>query len=177
MVRTRVGYAGGTKEAPTYRDLADHTETMEIDFDPAVITYEQLLKIFWGEHNPASEPWSTQYMAAVFYNTDEQRLQAEASAAKLPGTVRTKILPATLFTRAEDYHQKYRLRSQKELMEMLREAYPADRDFVDSTIAARLNGLLSGQGLTAELQKELETLDCPEPLRKRLSEWLARRNG
>ncbi len=68
MVRTRVGYAGGTKRNPTYYNLGDHTETIQIDYDPTYVSYRELLDIFWESHDPAARPWSRQYMAVVFYS-------------------------------------------------------------------------------------------------------------
>jgi peptide methionine sulfoxide reductase MsrA len=61
-----VGYAGGMKKNPTYRSLGDHTETVQIDFDPSVIPYGELLAVFWESHEPGSSTWSRQYMNAVF---------------------------------------------------------------------------------------------------------------
>ena len=141
MVRTRVGYAGGTKVAPTYRSIGDHTETFEIDYDPSQISYETLLGIFWQSHNPTSRVWSTQYKAAVFYHNDAQKQLAEQTRAReaerRSAKIRTEILPFTGFTIAEDYHQKYYLRSQRDLMREFERIYPSAGDFVHSTAAAR----------------------------------------
>src|SRR5262249_18399740 len=73
VVRTRVGYTGGTSKDPTYYSLGDHTETLQIDFDPTVITYEQLLEVFWHTHNPCAQPWSRRYMSTVFYHGESQK--------------------------------------------------------------------------------------------------------
>ena len=159
MVRTRVGYAGGTKEAPTYHSLGDHTETIQIDYDPSQISYNDLLDIFWRNHNPSSRAWSKQYMAAVFYHNDEQKKLAEESreheASKRKEGIQTKILPFTAFCRAEDYHQKYQLRRERNLLKEFERIYPADGDFVDSTAAARVNGYLGGYGTSADLKTDL----------------------
>jgi peptide methionine sulfoxide reductase MsrA len=81
VVRTRVGYAGGTKANPTYYRLGDHSETIQIDYDPAVISYEQLLDLFWSWHRPDRPAHSTQYASRVFYHSETQRALAEASKA------------------------------------------------------------------------------------------------
>jgi len=110
VLRTRVGYAGGTAPDPTYHRLGDHTETLEVDYDPARVTYEQLLDVFWEEHDPCRPAYSTQYRSAVFYRTDEEREMAEASCARRAercGRVYTAIEPLKAFHRAEEYHQKY----------------------------------------------------------------------
>ncbi len=107
-------------------------------------------------------------MAAVFYETKEQKRLAEKSLAAWSakgkaagkGTIVTKILPASVFYRAEDYHQKYRLRGRSELMKVFKEIFPLDRDFVDSTMAARLNGMLAGRGSIESLKNEMNAEDA-----------------
>jgi methionine-S-sulfoxide reductase len=157
-----VGYAGGTKESPTYHSLGDHTETIQIDYDPSQISYNDLLNIFWRNHNPSSRAWSRQYMAAVFYHNDEQKKLAEESrgreASKRDKIIQTQILPFTVFYRAEDYHQKYRLRRERHLLQEFERIYPADGDLVDSTAAARVNGYLGGHGTAGDLKIDLNRL-------------------
>lgn len=161
MIRTRVGYSGGTKKDPTYHSLGDHSESIQIDYDPSLISYEKLLEVFWSSHNPAEPPWSTQYKAAVFYHDENQRKLAmetrEREAVRRNSKIMTEILPATDFYLAEPYHQKFRLRQDSELMKEFHTMYPADRDFVDSTAAARVNGYLAGYGTLESLQKELDS--------------------
>lgn len=162
VVRTRVGYAGGTKKDPTYRSLGDHTETVEMDYDPERISYQELLDIFWESHNPESRSWSRQYMAAVFYHDEEQKRLAEESrdrlAEKTRGEIRTSIQPYTGFYLAEDYHQKHSLRRFPELMEEFRAMYPSVEGLVSSTSAARVNGFLAGYGTCKALEGELDSL-------------------
>lgn len=162
MVRTRVGYAGGQKEKPTYRDLGDHSEAIQIDFDPAVISYGDLLDVFWESHNPSRSSWSPQYASFVFTQDEEQERLARESAADLGTEVATGIKPLDRFWRAEDYHQKYRLRNSGSVMQVLAPLYLSDREFVDSTVAARLNGLLAGYGRPEALRAELTGLEAPE---------------
>ena len=149
VVRTRVGYAGGTKQDPTYRSLGDHTESIQVDFDPAKVTYERLLEVFWQGHDPAHAAYSAQYKAVVFFHDAEQRRLAEESrdrmAKALGAKVATEILPAGPFTAAEDYHQKYRLRGTRDLMAEFRAMYPDEVHFRESTAAARVNGYLDGE--------------------------------
>lgn len=159
MVRTRVGYAGGQKQNPTYYSIGDHTETLQIDYDPQQISYTDLLDRFWKTHNPCSRPGSRQYMSAVFYHNDEQKQLALATrdreAAKRSAPITTAILPATAFFIAEDYHQKYLLR-QRSLMRDFRAMYPDEKDFVASTAATRVNGYVGGNGSLAQLEKEID---------------------
>jgi hypothetical protein len=113
------------------------------------VTYEQLLDVFWANHDPCRPSYSTQYRSAIFYRTAEERAAAEASCARIArscGDVHTAIEPLGRFYRAEDYHQKYRLRNDRTLMSEFQAMFPVDRDFVDSTAAARANGWLDGCG-------------------------------
>ncbi len=162
MVRTRVGYAGGTTTAPTYRRIGDHTETFQVDYDPTRISYQQLLEVFWESHNPTSRSWSKQYKAAVFVHNDEQKqiaLQSkEQQAVTRKARIRTEILPFTGFTLAENYHQKYYLRREADLMREFERMYPGASDFIGSTAAARINGYLGGNGTTENVHAQLALL-------------------
>ena len=148
VVRTRVGYAGGTEPEPSYYSLGDHTEVVRVEYDPRELTYEDLLEVFWGNHNPFSAPHKRQYRGVVLAHDDRQREAAEASASALSErtgqSVETAIESLDSFTLAEDYHQKYELRSTPVLGDELGDIYgPA---LVDSTVAARLNGFVAGHG-------------------------------
>jgi peptide-methionine (S)-S-oxide reductase len=164
-----VGYAGGTGENPTYHDLGDHTETVQIDYDPNQVSYEDLLDVFWKSHNPRYQSWSKQYMTAIFYHSEEQKRLAEETKKRIEelmgGKVATKILPASAFYRAEDYHQKYALRRYGQFLDELRAAYPHEDELVDSTAAARVNAYLSGHGTMEELQVDIDQLGLSEAAR------------
>jgi methionine-S-sulfoxide reductase len=181
VVRTRVGYAGGTTAAPTYQSIGDHSETIQIDYDPAQISYEKLLDVFWDSHSPATRAWSQQYASIVFYHSEEQkRLATETRGheeAGQGGPIYTEIVPFSKFYMAEDYHQKYRLRQTPELMEELQAIYTDDSDFVNSTAAARLNGYMGGNGTQATLQSELDLLGLSADGSQRLLEVAATCEG
>lgn len=150
MVRTRVGYSGGTQEHATYHDLGDHAEAIQVEYDPTLLTYEDLLAVFWGSHDAAHAPRSGQYRSIILCENDEQCRLAEASRARAEDAagrrVSTVVQPAGAFIDAEDYHQKYRLRSDRQLMSEFAMMYPDPEEFVDSTAAARVNGILGGYG-------------------------------
>jgi peptide-methionine (S)-S-oxide reductase len=179
VLRTRVGYSGGERKNPTYHDLGDHSESIQIDYDPTQISYEKLLEIFWASHNPTQRSWSRQYKAAVFYhNEDQKKLAVETrdrEAAKRKSTIATEILPATTFYRAEAYHQKYRLRQDRDLMKEFSAIYPSDADLVNSTAAARVNGYLDGYGTPETLKKELDGLGLSPEASRRLEEAVKNR--
>lgn len=160
-MRTRVGYCGGTTERPTYRTIGDHAEAIQIDFDPDVITYEQLLELFWTTHNPCRQAHRRQYMSAIFYADAAQLAAIERTRAEFvdePDRVQTEVAPLHAFWIAEDYHQKYRLRAERTLLSELQAIYPDAADFTASTAAARVNGWLDGHGSSAQLEREIGRL-------------------
>ena len=124
VVTTAVGYAGGTTPNPTYQESCTgktgHAEAVLVAFDPSKISYDELLKVFWEEHDPTQgmrqgNDAGTQYRSAIFYFGDEQRRAAEASreayqkvlTASGHGRITTEIRDAPEFFYAEDYHQQY----------------------------------------------------------------------
>lgn len=155
MIRTRVGYAGGTTPEPTYRRIGDHSETIQIDYDPAVISYRELLEPFWSGHDPTRPTGSRQYRSAIFFHNASQRKLAEetkAAAERAAGEeMHTRIEPFTGFTRAEDYHQKYMLRGARDVMREFHRMFREGDAFTDSTAAARVNGFLGGHGTMDQL--------------------------
>ncbi len=119
---TAVGYAGGTIKNPTYQDvctgLTGHAEVVQIEYDPAEFSYEELLRIFWEIHDPTTlnrqgPDVGAQYRSAIFFHTPEQEAAAIASKGNLEVSGRfrrpivTEITPATEFYRAEEFHQRY----------------------------------------------------------------------
>ena len=181
MIRTRVGYAGGSKTNPTYHSLGNHSETIEIDYDPTTITYRKLLDVFWSSHSPTSRPWSSQYRSIVFYRDEEQKrlaLESRAvTASRLHGSVVTEIIPYTGFTRAEDYHQKHALQGYPEFMDELQRAYPSYRDFVDSTAVTHVNGYLGGEGTYNDLMKEIDGLGLSALRKEELKNMVRKHMG
>ena len=122
VVDVAAGYSGGTLDNPTYRDVCGkttgHAEVVEVTYDPAEVSYERLLDVFWGCHDPTQvnrqgPDVGSQYRSAIFTHTPEQQAAAEASKKKLEdaGThdrpVATEITPASTFWRAEESHQRY----------------------------------------------------------------------
>lgn len=166
MWRTRVGYAGGTTPTPTYRSIGDHAECFEVDFEPEVIRYEDLLQHFWSAHDPTLGSYSTQYASLILAQDEQQLAIARTSRDRLEAVLRRPVLTRIglldRFYPAEDYHQKYRLRNADPLMREFRAMYPAEPDFVASTAAARVNGYLDGAGGCDQLGRELDRLGLSE---------------
>lgn len=122
VLATAVGYEGGHTQDPTYQDvctdLTGHAEVVEVEYDPQKVTYEQLLQVFWENHDPTQlnrqgPDVGTQYRSAVFYHSPAQEAAAQSSksalesSGKLRRPVVTEIIPAQTFYRAEEYHQQY----------------------------------------------------------------------
>ena len=162
VIRTRVGYAGGSKANPTYHDLGDHAETVQVDYDPTRISYRNLLDVFWQSHTPTRRPWSRQYASIIFFQNEEQKrlaIETRDREEERRGTkIHTEILPYSRFYLAEAYHHKYRLQQESKLMREFNLIYPDPSNFVNSTAAARVNGYLSGYGTRESLERELGTL-------------------
>jgi peptide-methionine (S)-S-oxide reductase len=122
VISTRVGYTGGQTEDPTYKevctDRTGHAEAVEIEYDPAKLSYDKLLDVFWENHDPTQlnrqgPDWGTQYRSAIFFHSPEQEAEAKASKERLEKSRRfskpiaTQIVPAVTFFEAEEYHQQY----------------------------------------------------------------------
>ncbi|UCZ55376.1 peptide-methionine (S)-S-oxide reductase [Bacillus shivajii] len=161
-MRTRVGYAGGTIESPTYRKMGDHTETIQVDFDRSLISYEELLDHFWDNHYAVGERYGgRQYMSLLLYHTEPQKeaaIKKRNEIKKQRGTeIITEISPFMKFYIAEDYHQKYYLKRYPSAVERLSLLYPDHEDFVNGTLVARLNGLVKGFGTLRSIKDEIES--------------------
>jgi peptide-methionine (S)-S-oxide reductase len=120
VTRTRVGYSGGETENPTYREVCSHTtghaEVVEVTYEPDRVSYDELLEVFWHEHDPTQRnrrgrDVGDQYRPVVFFHDEEQREAALRSKAReqasLGAPIVTQIEPADTFYEAEDYHQQY----------------------------------------------------------------------
>ncbi len=122
VVDAAVGYEGGTTLNPTYKDVCTdgtgHAEVVEVEYDPAKVSFDRLLDVFWTAHDPTQKnrqgpDVGTQYRSAIFFHTPEQEQAAQASKSKLDASgkfrrlIATVIEPAQTFYRAEEYHQQY----------------------------------------------------------------------
>jgi len=173
-----VGYCGGTLKDPTYHNLGDHSESIQVDYDPTKLTFDQILDRIWTSHNPCATAWSRQYMSAIFFQGEEQKKSILASKArmeqKLGKPVKTAVLPLTTFWLAEDYHQKYELRCTADLMREFKGIFPNEKDFTNSTAAARVNSYIGGNGTAEQLKKEIDLLGLSAEGKKRLQAYVTR---
>lgn len=122
VIEATSGYIGGTFEDPTYKDVCTgntgHAEVVQVEFDSTKVSYEQLLEVFWGSHNPTTlnrqgPDTGTQYRSAIFFHDDTQQSKALASKENLEASgkhkspIVTEVTPASAFYPAEEYHQRY----------------------------------------------------------------------
>jgi peptide-methionine (S)-S-oxide reductase len=120
VVDVTVGYSGGTLENPSYGDVCTgttgHAEVVEVEYDPSMVSYEELLEVFWENHNPTTlnrqgPDVGTQYRSAIFFHTPEQeataRVSKERAQERFKNPIVTEIAPVSEFYRAEEYHQQY----------------------------------------------------------------------
>jgi peptide-methionine (S)-S-oxide reductase len=179
--KTTVGYGGGRRcTAPSYGDAGDHSEVVMVEYDPRVVSYGQLLELFllWGSRTRKSflsDSRSSPSFPYVFprrafrifvRNASERRLaQAAIERCEFSGEVGASLVrvsAAGAFYKAEEWCQKYFLRSSKWLMQEIRISYPDEESLLRSTLAARLNGILGLPPCTACIPEEIELYDLSE---------------
>jgi peptide-methionine (S)-S-oxide reductase len=151
VVRTRVGYAGGSKVDPTYHDLGNHTEAFQVDYDPTERSYRELLDRAFRGHDHTRQPSTVQYQNVLFVSTPQQAETVESYLdARGLGRdgIETRIEQLSRFHLAEDYHQKHSLRGTQALLNTFEQAGYDDEDLRESPAAAKLNGYAAGRELS-----------------------------
>lgn len=150
VVRTRVGYAGGTTADPTYHDLGDHTEAFQVDYDPEQRSFQSLFELAFRGHDHTRQPATTQYQHIVFASTAAQA-DVIASYLDVRGLTRegiaTRVERLSGFHPAEAYHQKHSLRGRQSILQAFEQAGYDDVDLRESPAAAKLNGYAAGRDL------------------------------
>lgn len=177
VIRTRTGYAGGTTGNPTYRQMGDHTETIEVDFDPSLISYEEILRHFWRGHYPNRDAYrGRQYISLLHFHGETQKAAVEKikgeMEAELGFFIETEIAPFEGFTLAEERHQKYYLKRYPGALDQLEDMAPERSILTDSIFAARLNGFVKGFGNREALLEEISGWPIPPEAREQLKQKL-----
>ncbi|PSQ25957.1 peptide methionine sulfoxide reductase [Halobacteriales archaeon QS_9_68_17] len=152
VVRTRVGYAGGAKTDPTYHALGDHSEAVQVDYDPAELSFSDLLAVAFRNHAPRTRSTKRQYQNVVFYESAAEReaITEFVAASDWPAdAVETRIEPLGAFHLAEDYHQKFNLGNRASLERPFEEAGYDDADLRESPAAAKTNAHAAGKDVPA----------------------------
>ncbi|MBM7567059.1 peptide-methionine (S)-S-oxide reductase MsrA [Paenibacillus sacheonensis] len=161
IIRTRVGFAGGTTDEPSYRDMGDHTETVELTFDPAAVSYDELLETFWNNHKPMNINGykDRQYQSLLLYRDEAQEKAFRRIKSRLEGgkeSLDTELSPFRSFYPAESRHQKYYLKRFPDAVAKLSAIYPSEEELQNATLAARLNGVAKGFLSVERLQGEMK---------------------
>ena len=152
--------------------MGDHTEAFSLDYDPARLSYSDLLEFFWNGHRSDRNHTSRQYINAVFYRDEGQQNLAGESRDAIGASVATEILPVGKFTYGEGYHHKYYLTRYEEIRGFLETTYPDAKSLADSTVAMRLNAYLAS-GMRRDWKQflvELPEYGLPEHLESNLRE-------
>lgn len=166
VLRTTAGYTGGSKSNPEYRNVGDQAEAVEVEFNPQIIRYEQLLDVFWSSHDPTQvfgqgPDVGDQYRSAIFFQGPEQENLALLSKAReeaklVDGRLTTEIKPAGIFFPAELEHQKFELRRNSQLMQLLGSAGIVE-ELTWSHLGTRLNAYAGGM-CTHSIRRDIDYL-------------------
>jgi len=163
--------------------MGDHTESIQIDYDPEKTSLRKLLKIFWNCHSVTSRSWGRQYMSGIWYANNEQKADIEKSKAKFQrkldkggskGKISTTIEKLGRFTLAEDYHQKWYLRKHNILMVALD---CTDTELIHSNAATRLNGYVAGKGTYTNLMAEIDSFKLSEEAKEYVTNLVKNQRG
>lgn len=147
VVRTSCGYAGGSEDNPTYKNIKDHTEVVRVEYDPEAVDYRDLVLHAMNLHSPKSVNRKRQYDNIIFYNnqTEEDILYdvIESEGYEVED-VETRLESLGSYYYAEDYHQKYKLRSRRSLENQFTKSYN-EKEFRHSSLATKMNAFVSGE--------------------------------
>lgn len=143
-----MGYAGGNQDNPTYNNIKDHTEVIAFDYDDEMVSYSELLDIFFASHSYNIPIYNNQYKSLVLYTETREydiimEKIDEINQAK-HDDVYTEVIKLDRFYLAEKYHQKFYLQNTMDIMMEFEKRYPKFKNFVDSTNAAHVNGYIKG---------------------------------
>lgn len=181
VLRTRVGYSGGRSTNPTYKSSDQHTEVVEIDYDPTQISYEDLVEIFFAKHNETLKPYDVRVKSLIFYRNDEQKRVAERilerirSEAPEDEYVYTELKSFEVLYLAEDEHQNRSLKLEPSIYNEIKQMYETEENILNSILAAKLNGYIYGYGSPEGALELLEKSGLSEPSRLRLLEVIENR--
>lgn len=172
VVKTRVGFAGGKEGQPTSKNKLDFTEALQIQYDSELLSLDRLLTQFFDQHNATRAPHSSKYRSVLFYQNKEQKDKMNQKVEEIKrkyGVIYTTVERLDHFYEAETRDQKYHLQRWKPVYKKWCDL-KVGSSLVESTLAARLNGLSKGCGTLEEIQREFM---CPslEPL------WCVVREG
>ncbi|MDE1548883.1 peptide-methionine (S)-S-oxide reductase [Jeotgalibaca caeni] len=168
VIQTLTGFAGGTTSSPTYRSIGDHTETIEVIFDPTILSCADLLRLFWQSHDATKDRSykERQYISLLVLQNEEQKQIAEQvrteEETRQGRPIDTEVQLLTPFYPAEPHHQKYYLRRFKNATARIQSLFPTEEAFIQATISARLNGFVREKTKLPAIKEEIATWGLEE---------------
>ncbi|WP_434303156.1 peptide-methionine (S)-S-oxide reductase [Clostridium botulinum] len=172
VIKTYVGYTGGSTLFPTYNSIGNHLETVEIYYDSSKIAFEDLLMVFEKNHNYTTRPNLLQYNSAILYNNENEKELClnwkKSKEEELTKEVLTKISPIEKFYYAEFYHQKYYVQLEPVIMSNLRSKFSTGNDLISSPLCHKLNAYLAGYSSLKNLNKEIKDFNLSKDAKNRL---------
>lgn len=181
VLRTRVGYSGGVSENPRYEVVDLHSEVVEIDYDPEVISYGQLIDVFFASHNETLRPYDQRVKSLIFYRNESEhqiaqdKLQAIRMKTPEDESVYTELKAFKVFYLAEAEHQNRSLKQEVSLYRELTEIYETPERIQLSILASKLNGYIYGYGSMESARVLLEQSGLSEASRRRVIEVIENR--
>jgi peptide-methionine (S)-S-oxide reductase len=164
--KTTVGYAGGRYDSPSYGDRGDHVQAVMVEYDPLTVSYGQLLEIFLLWQKPPQESGLPGGASYIFVKNEFEKRLAQAARERYElcsgNSCETVLSVCKSFYEAESRCQKYFLRTFPLFVEEIRNFYPEEKDWVRSTLATRLNGILGQPSLSFSLPEDIELYDLSE---------------
>ena len=172
VLRTRVGYSGGDLTTPSYNNLGNHIEVFEVDYDPEVISYEQLVELYFVFYDATMRPISLRVKPVIYYRTEEvynvaSRIKQSIEAASSEG-IFAVIEPFDIFYLAENKHQLSYLKQESSLYDEITQIFQDEDQLLLSILASKLNGFIPGYGDPNELALILKDSGLSDPSLNRI---------
>ncbi|MCK8058533.1 MULTISPECIES: peptide-methionine (S)-S-oxide reductase [unclassified Fusibacter] len=180
VLRTRVGYTGGTGTTPSYENLGNHIEVIEIDYDPAFLTYEDLVTLYFTYYDATVRAYSQRVKSVIFYRDDEEQsiannLKKEFSQSQ-GKPIFTEIDPLDVFYLAEDRHQLSYLKKETSLYDEVSQIFTTPDKQILSILASKLNGYIAGYGKSKDLTVLLQNSGLSDASQNRMRAIVDREN-
>ncbi len=177
VLRTRVGYTGGSLTTPTYESLGNHSEVFEVDYDPDIVSYEDLIHYYFQNFDTRTRPFSLRVNSIIYYRNDSEKMTAqsikEGYESDYGAGLYAKIDKLDVFYLAEDRHQLSYLKSEISLYNEIRMIYPTSDKQLLSILASKLNGYIAGYGSKENLNQILDQSGLSEPSINRINDIVA----
>lgn len=174
VLRTRVGYTGGDTTTPSYENLGNHIEVIEVDYDPTVISYEGLIEAYFNLYDASVRPYSHRVKSVIYFRTENEKQIANrvktAVSQQLNKPLFTEVDPMPVFYIAEAYHQLSYLKKETSLYSEISQMFPDENVQLLSVLASKLNGFIAGYGTLEALENVLEQSSLSSESLKRMHE-------